>query len=292
MFARFGVYARNELFDSLLYEALSKHERNPRNKEILEELSRQEYMHYEFWSKFAGKIELEPRELFKLKFFLLLSRVLGRTFIIKFLERHETRAVEVYSQILGKEPLTEEDRRTLARVIEDEKFHEGALSSQIDEFAVRHLGSIALGMSDAIIELSGVHAGFLGYTSSSLYTGISGLIVGISASLSMAAAAYLQAKQERGKSPGKSAAVTGLMYMATVVLLTSPFFAGLPLLTALSISVALALVVLAGFTFYSTTILGSSFAREFLENSGVILLVVLVGYLFGTAVERILGFRP
>jgi VIT1/CCC1 family predicted Fe2+/Mn2+ transporter len=288
----FSAYARDELFDSLLYGELSKHEKNQRNREILEELSKQEYMHYEFWSKFAGKIELTGYEKARLRIYLFMSRLLGKTFIIKFLERHESGVVEEYTRILKESSLFDNDKKILEKIIEEEKYHEGALASQIDEFAVRHLGSIALGMSDAIIELSGVHAGFLGYTASPIYTGISGLIVGISASMSMAAAAYLQAKQERGKSPGKSATVTGLMYMATVVLLTSPFFMGLSVPTALALSILFALLVLAGFTFFSTTILGGSFKKDFLENTGIIFLVVIVGYLFGTAVEQLLGFRP
>ncbi|ABL79045.1 VIT1/CCC1 transporter family protein [Thermofilum pendens] len=288
----FAEYALDELFDSELYRRLAGIEKNPANREILEKLSQQERSHYEFWSRFSGSVELGRWDRLKLAFLVLSSRILGKVFIIKFLERHEGRVVEEYVRVLESAGLSEEQREALKGIIEDEKYHEEALASQIDEFAVRHLGAMALGMSDAIIELSGVHAGFLGYTSSPIYTGISGLIVGISASMSMAAAAYLQAKQEKGKSPAVNALVTGLMYMLTVVMLTSPFFLVPSVATALAASVALAVAALAAFSYFSSVILGGNFLREFLENTSIVFLVVLVGYLFGSLVERVFGFRP
>jgi VIT1/CCC1 family predicted Fe2+/Mn2+ transporter len=53
---------------------------------------------------------------------------------------------------------------------------------------------IVLGLADAIIEITCVHVGFLGVTSSTLIAGVAGLVVGFAASISMASAAYLQAK--------------------------------------------------------------------------------------------------
>ncbi|QOJ78754.1 rubrerythrin family protein [Infirmifilum lucidum] len=283
------VYALDELFDSRLYRAMAERERDPKNRAVLLRMAEQEYMHYEFWKKFCGDAELNPRDELRLRLFMLSSRILGKVFTIKFLERHEKSVVAEYTEILESGALSGEDSAELKRIIEDEKEHESALADQIEEFAVRHLGAIALGMSDAIIELSGVHAGFLGYTSSSVYTGIAGLIVGVSASMSMAAAAYLQSKQEKGKAPGATAAVTGVMYMLTVILLTAPFLLGLPILKALTASLVLAFIVLAFFSFYSSVVMDRAFARDYLENVGVIFLVVVIGYLFGELVKKLTG---
>ncbi|MEZ0344949.1 MAG: VIT1/CCC1 family protein [Infirmifilum sp.] len=285
-------YALDELFDSLLYSELAKREKNPENRELLLRMSEQERMHYEFWSKFSGSVTLEQRDKARLRLLLALSRIFGKIFTIKFLERHEGSVVEEYREILNSGLLGPEDQRILERIIEDERKHESALANQIEEFAVKHLGAIALGMSDAIIELSGVHAGFLGYTSSSVTTGIAGLIVGVSASMSMAAAAYLQSKQERGRSPGTTAAVTGVMYMLTVVLLTAPFLAGLPILQALILSLALAFIVLGVFSFYSAVVMDRAFKRDYVENIGLIFLVVIIGYLFGEIVKKFTGITP
>ncbi len=287
---RFRRYALDELFDSELYAEMARRERNPRNREVLEEMSEEERRHYLFWSKLGGRVELGVWDRVRLTAALLASRVFGKVFTVKLLEMHEWRVVKEYEEVLAAGGLAPEDREELRRIIEDEREHEGYMAGQIDELSVKYLGSLALGMSDAIIELSGVHAGFLGYTSSSLQTGIAGLIVGVSASMSMAAAAYVQAKQEVGKRPGLSALFTGLMYMLTVLALTAPFLANLPIYTALATSVAIALAVLAAFTFYSSVIRSAPFLREFLETTLVVFLVVAAGYAFGEFVKS-LGFQ-
>ncbi len=163
----------------------------------------------------------------------------------------------------------------LKRIIEEEEIHENYFVSQIDEFALRYLGAIALGIADAIIELTGVQAGFIGFTGSSVVTGIAGLIVGVSASMSMAAAAYLQAKQERGKKPAVTALTTGI----------------LQLLMVFSVSLTLALTILAFFSFYSSVIFDRKFLSDYLENMGIIFLVVTIGYFFGDLVKNFFGIE-
>jgi hypothetical protein len=82
-----------------------------------------------------------------------------------------------------------------------------------------------LGVADAIVELTGVQAGFLGVTDSPLVAGIAGLIVGVAAAISMGAASYLQARAgDVGKNPAYRGVVTGLLYMLTVIALASPYF--------------------------------------------------------------------
>ncbi|MGC8987331.1 MAG: VIT1/CCC1 transporter family protein [Infirmifilum sp.] len=285
-------FALDELFDSILYLEMSKREKKPENKQLLMKMSEQERAHYEFWKLFSGEVRLTTRDFARLRLFILLSRVLGKVFTIKYLERHEGKVVAEYRGILESGALEEDKKVILEKIIEDEVEHETSLTNQLEEFAVKHLGAIALGMSDAIIELSGVHAGFLGYTASSVTTGIAGLIVGVSASMSMSAAAYLQSKQEKGKSPGTTAIVTGLMYMLTVILLTAPFLAGLPLLHALVLSLILAFIVLAIFSFYSAVIMDRAFLRDYVENIGIIFLVVAIGYFFGEWVKGVTGVLP
>jgi len=286
---QFRKYALDELFDSALYRELAKREKDPRNRAAIEELSREEYGHYLFWSRLSGPVSLSALDRLRLRLALLSGRVLGKVFTVKLLERHEKSVIGEYRHLLSSGSLAPDAAEALARIIEEEEKHEASWASRIEETRVKYLGSLALGMSDAIIELSGVHAGFLGYTSSSVYTGIAGLIVGVSASMSMAAAAYVQAKQEPGKSPGISAALTGAMYIATVLLLTAPFLMGLPIFTALVLSLLFAFAALALFTFYSAVVRDSGFLRDYLESVLVIFLVVVAGYLFGEFVKRAFG---
>jgi len=78
--------------------------------------------------------------------------------------------------------------------------HEHALIAQLKEKRIDYIGFIVLGLADAIVEITGVHAGFLGVTGSTLIAGVAGVIVGFSAAISMGSASYLQAKQNVGKS--------------------------------------------------------------------------------------------
>ncbi len=288
---RARVYARDELFDSLLYREMARRSKGE-NRRILEEMSKQEEWHYRFWSKFSGEVGLTAWDRVRLKLYLLASRLLGTVFTVKFLERHEGEVIREYRELLESGALTGKDEELLKRVIRDEEEHENYFVSQIDEFAVRHLGSIALGMADAIIELTGVHAGFLGFTASTILTGIAGLIVGVSAAMSMSAASYLQAKQEHGKEPLVSAAATGIAYILTVVALTSPFFVLPDIVEAFAASVALALAILAFFSYYSSVIFDRGFLKDYLENAGLILVVVAVSYYFGEFVHRVFKNIP
>lgn len=290
--ARFAEYARDELFDSLLYKEMARRSRREENRKVLEEMSRQEYWHYRFWSKYAGEVGLSALDRLRLRLYLLMGRVLGTVFTIKFLEKHEGETIEEYKRIYEERGVREEDLKYLEKIIRDEEEHEKYFISQIDEFAVRYLGSIALGMADAIIELTGVHAGFIGFTASSIVTGIAGLIVGVSASMSMATAAYLQAKQELGKKPLVSALSTGAAYILTVATLTSPFFTDIGLFLAFTVSVFLALLILALFSYYSSVVFERAFLKDYLENVGLIFIIVLISYFFGEFVRSIFGNVP
>jgi VIT1/CCC1 family predicted Fe2+/Mn2+ transporter len=287
---RFKRYALDELLDHELYARLAARERNERNRKLLEELARDELRHHLFWSKLAGPVRLGLGDRLRLLLFFMLSMLAGKTFTIKLLERGEAATVGEYRRAAAE--LGGELAAELARVIEDEERHERELAGSLDELVVRQLGSIALGVSDAIIELTGVLAGFAGYTGSPLQVAAAGLIVGVSAALSMAAAAYSQAKHERGKNPRTAAAFTGLFYMLTVLALVAPLLLGVPASIGVALSLACALAILAAFSFYSAVVMERPFLREYLENAAVIMAVSLVGYAFGQIVKELTGGIP
>ncbi len=130
---------------------------------------------------------------------LFLRDVLGVTFITKFLELHEHRAVTEYKKLLPDIPPSHRER--FREIIKDEEFHEKSFIGQLKEKRIAYIGFIVLGLADAIVEITGVHAGFLGVTGSTLLAGISGVIVGFAAAISMGSAAYLQAKQDPEEIP-------------------------------------------------------------------------------------------
>lgn len=279
--------ARNELTEHFVYGTLARREKKPANRAVLEKLSAQEKTHYEFWKSLLPAATVpKPRRLGLwstpvLRFFL------GVTFTTKLLESHEKDAVAEYEAMLAVVPAAHKDR--LREIIEDERTHERAFIAQLKEKRVAYVGFVALGLADAIVEITGVHAGFLGVTGSTLIAGISGIIVGFAAAISMGSAAYLQSKQDPEKSAILSAFVTGVSYLFSVVCLALPYFLIRTMITAFTVSTGVGIVLLAGFTFYGAVVFDRKFLREFGESVSLMLGTALATYLLGTIVGRVFG---
>lgn len=277
--AKYLARARNELTEHFIYHKLALREKKPENRALLEKLSAQEKGHYEFWKTLLPGVEPKPHRL-GLLIIPLLRTFLGVTFTTKFLESHEKNAVATYEAMLGEIPDSHKER--LRNIIEDERSHERSFIAELKEKRVGYVGFVALGLADAIVEITGVHAGFLGVTGSTLIAGISGVIVGFAAAISMGSAAYLQAKQDPEKSPVISAFVTGISYMVSVICLALPYFLITAMITAFTVSTSIGIVLLGAFTFYGATIFDREFLREFGESVSLMLGTALATYLLGT----------
>lgn len=282
-------YIQDEYADSLLYRDLASREKDPANKAVLEKLAQQEHGHYLFWKKFAPSYEPRVNPSFLLNF-RLMRRIFGLVFTIKFLERHEHVVIEEYKKVL--EELSGQDKADLEKIIADEKEHEKFFIAQIQETVITYIGFIALGLADAIVEITGVHAGFLGVTSSTLFAGISGLIVGFSAAISMGSAAYLQAKQDPHRSPWMSAVITGISYMLSVILLAVPYFFTHHMVYAFAFSTLVGIMLIAFLSFYSAVVFDRRFWRELLETVALMLMTAVATFLLGTFLGEAFGIHP
>ncbi len=283
-------YCIDEYVDYEIYKYLAEREKSERLKQILQQLSKDEYEHYLFWKKILGedcRTEVSER---KLKLIHLMRKTMGLTFTLKWLERHEEEVVKEYKEYM-KYIEDEETRKELERIIADEEKHENNLIGSIEETIVRYLSFIVLGLADAIVEITGVHAGFLGATSVTVMAGIAGLIVGLSAAISMASAAYLQAKSDPSRDPVKSAIMTGLGYVGAVVILAAPYFLVSSMIVAFVISVIMGALLIAVFTFYSSIVFDRPFMREFIESTGLMLVTAFAAYLFGDIIGTHFGIR-
>lgn len=277
-------HMQNELTEHIIYGRLAAREKNPENKALLEKMSIQEKEHYELWKKISPGTDVEPRRL-SVFIFDAMRSVLGVTFTTKFLETHETKAVQEYQAIL--ETLPPEYKPYLERIIEEEKSHERSLLSQIKEKRIAYLSFIVLGLADAIVEITGVHAGFLGVTGSTLVAGVSGIIVGFAAAISMASAAYLQAKQDVERSALVSAVSTGLAYIMSVILLALPYFWLDSMIPAFLASVGVGILLIGGFTYYGAVVFERKFWHEFLEAAGLMLGTAIATYFVGKIVGSV-----
>jgi VIT1/CCC1 family predicted Fe2+/Mn2+ transporter len=277
--------ARNELTEHVIYRELARREKNPENKVLLEKLSIQEKSHHDFWKELSGTTDdIRPRRHAILGT-ILLRDILGVTFITKFLERHEKSAVTEYKKISPDVPKSHTER--FAMIIKDEEFHEQSLIAQLQEKRIAYIGFIVLGLADAIVEITGTHAGFLGVTGSTLIAGVSGIIVGFAAAISMASASYLQAKQDLEKSPFVSAAATGISYLCSVICLALPYFLIRTMFIAFATSTSVGILLIAGFTYYGAIVFDRKFWNEFGEAVALMLGTAVATFFVGTIVGKI-----
>ncbi|MDG6900738.1 MAG: rubrerythrin family protein [Nitrososphaerota archaeon] len=276
------VRMSDEWSDYTLYDRLSKTVKSGSPfAEILQTLSRTEHGHFEFWRKYVP--EEKPRlATLKLYWVLFLRRFFGLTFATRYLDRHEANVVEKYE---GFAPLIPEaDRAAYDEMVADEREHEKAFAMKVESSAVQYISFVVLGLADALVEISGIHAGWLGLFDKTEIAGLAGVIAGGAASLAMASAAFAQAKQGFQGSAKLSAIYTGVFYFITAVMLATPYFLTANMLLALGSSLTLAVVILAITTWYSIVIQQKPFLKDFLEILAILFGATIVVFALGAFV--------
>lgn len=282
-------FAANEYRDWVVYRELARVETIPAFKKILEELVEHERSDFEFWRDISSKKEFHMSQL-SLFGFRLMRMVLGLTFTAKFLEGREKEAQAAYREYL--ETVKDAELRVrVERIIEHEKYHEHALIDHIGETRVKFMSSIVLGLNDGLIELTGALTGFAFALQSAALTALAGAITGISASMSMAASAYLQARHDTkdGKNPVVAAFFTGISYLIVVAILVAPFLLLPDTSEALVVMLIEVLIIILSVSFYSSVLLerrySVQFGEMFLFSAGV----AVIAFLLGLGLRELIG---
>ena len=277
------VRMSDEYSDSVLYARLSKTVRpDSPFRQVLEQLSATEEKHFEFWRKYVPGEQPRLARL-KLYWVLFLRKFFGLTFATRYLDRHESNVVHEY-QGLGL-LIPEADRPAYEEMVADEREHEKAFAMKVESSAVRYISFVVLGLADALVEISGIHAGWLGLFEKTEIAGLAGVVAGGAASLAMASAAFAQAKQGFSGSARLSAFYTGVSYFVTAIILATPYFLTSSMLLALSASLTLAVAILAVTTWYSVVIQQKTFLRDFLEILAILFGTTLLVFLLGAFVS-------
>lgn len=275
-------YQRNEITEHHIYTKLPKLQKSSENREVLERMAADEKRHYEDWKSYTGE-EVQPAWL-KINWFYWISRIFGFTFGVKLMERGEEDAQETY----GKLPVDQVQK--VGGIIEDENEHEEALLQMLDEERLRYVGSIVLGLNDALVELTGALAGLTLALQNTRLIALSGCITGIAAALSMAASEYLSTKTEDGpQSPVKASFYTGTAYITTVVLLILPYLLLPNYYLALGITLTTAVLIIAVFNYYVAVAKDQCFRKRFFEMAGLSLCVAGLSFLIGFGLRIFLG---
>jgi len=278
---RMLTFQRNEITEYHIYKRLANATKSPENQEILNKIAADELRHYHGWKHYTGQ-EVKPDSL-KIAKFYWISRLFGLTFGIQLMEQGEESAQENYGAL--REKIIE-----IESFIEDEHDHEEALIQLIDEEHLRYVGSIVLGLNDALVELTGALAGLTLALQNTKLIALSGAITGIAAALSMAASEYLSTRtEETGKDPIKAAIYTGIAYIMTVFILITPYLIIPNYFIDLALALTSAVVIIALFNYYISVVRNEPFKRRFLEMAGVSLGVAAFSFMIGFIFRQILG---
>ena len=271
------IAQRTEITEHFVYDKLARAIRNPHNKRVLKRIADDELEHYNFWRGYTHR-DANPCRWTIWKYYLV-SRIFGITFGLKLMERGEEKARRTYEKISKHIP-------SAKQIEKDEQVHEKALIDLIDEERMRYVGSMVLGLNDALVELTGALAGFTLALQNTRLIAMVGFITGIAASLSMGASEYLSTKSEGGpQNPVKASVYTGSAYVLTVLFLIFPYLIFANYYVCLAFMLANAVIVILIFTFYISVAKDTPFSKRFFEMAGISLGIAALTFFIGFLVR-------
>ena len=277
---------RMEATEGEIYRRLAKKQKNPSNQKILQQIAEEEGRHEAILAEATGQT-VKPM-MWKVWLHSQMAWIFGLTFAVKMLERVERDASTEYRK-LGYDDLADE-----------EDSHEERLIGLLEEGRLDYIGSVVLGMSDALIELTGALAGLTFAFADLKLVALAGLVTGIAAAFSMGASEYLSTRSEKkDTNPLTAAFFTWIAYLLTVFLLVAPYLIispdtapvyGLePHVLALACTLIIGIVVIASFNFYVSVVEEVSFLHRFAEMAGLLFVVSLISFGIGVALSNWMG---
>jgi len=274
---------RNEITEHFIYAKLAEATKDAKNKGVLKQISGDELRHYNFWKKYTNE-DVKPYNL-KILTYYLISKVLGITFGVKLMERGEEKAQITYAEMAKS--------IVAARaIIKDEDKHEKQLINLIEEERLVYVGSVVLGLNDALVELTGALAGFTFALQNTKLIAVVGLITGIAAALSMAASEYLSTKADEGsKQPLKASIYTGIAYIFTVLFLIFPYLIFQNYYFSLGVTIFNAILVIFVFNFYISVAKDMSFSKRFFEMSFISLGIAALSFGIGVLMRIVFNVQ-
>jgi len=271
---------RGEITEHHIYKKIAAHQ-DGHNREVLERIASQELGHYAIWKQYTRQ-DVAPDSL-RIWFYYLIARGMGMTFAIKLMEGVEKRAQAYDHGLVDRVPEARE-------ILVNEENHERDLIALIDEERLKYVGSVVLGLNDALVEFTGTLAGLTFAIQNTQIIAVAGLIMGVAASLSMGASEYLSQRSDGAPTnPFRASVYTGATYIATVALLILPYLIlGSPY-HALVFTLAGAVFVIFLFTFYISVAKDLPFWRRFGEMLLISLGIAAISFVIGILIRTVLN---
>lgn len=272
----------DEEYGAELYSFIAKREKNQVNKEFLLQMARDEKRHASIWRNYTNET-LKPN--FGLLLWMkILTIILGFTFVVKTMQKQERFSSMAYDMLRQELP-------EAALMLDEERRHENELYGMLDEERLHYVGAMVLGLNDALVELTGAIAGVTFALASTKLVAMTGIITGVSATLSMAASNYLAERAQGNKNALKSSAYTGIAYLITVALLVLPYLL-LPshlYVAAFAVMLGIVLLVILAFNYYLSVAKEEAFLQRFGEMAIISLSVAAISFIIGVVAKQLLG---
>lgn len=272
---------KGEITEYHIYQKIAAAQKDPHNREVLDKIAQQELGHYTIWKRYTHQ-DVAPATL-RIWFYYLIARGFGMTFAIKLMEGVEKRA-QVNDQGLA-------ERIPEAReILVNEENHERELIALIDEERLKYVGSMVLGLNDALIEFTGTLAGLTFAIQNTKIIAVAGLITGVAATLSMGASEYLSQRSDGGPAdPIKASAYTGAAYIVTVALLILPYLVLKSPYHALVFTLTGAVLIIVLFTFYISVARDLPFWKRLGEMIFISLGIAAISFVIGILIRTVLN---
>ena len=274
-------YQKDEVLGYEIYSRLSILKSvKEKNSKILKKIAEDELRHYNILKNYTH-VDLKANS-FVILFFVVLAKIFGIVFCVKVMEAAEGGAQESYKSISNVIPEAK-------NILEDETRHEKLLIDMLHEERIEYISSMVLGISDAIVELTGALAGVSLALQNAKLIGVVGVVTGISASLSMGSSEYLSQKAEKSGHPLKAAFYTTFAYFITVLALVIPFFLFTNFYYSLALMFFDATIIILIFSFFVSVVKEISFKKSFLEMFIISFSVSIISFVIGYLARKLLN---
>jgi VIT1/CCC1 family predicted Fe2+/Mn2+ transporter len=271
---------QGEITEHHIYKKIAATQKDTHNREVLTRIAQDELGHYGIWKRYTHQ-DVAPNTP-RIWFYYLVARVFGITFAIKLMEGVEKRAQSYDKALIDTIP-------EIQTILTNEEIHERELIALVDEDRLKYMGSVVLGLNDALVEFVGMLAGLTFALQNSQIIAVAGLITGVAASLSMGSSEYLSQKSEGAANPKKAALYTSIAYIATVALLILPFLVLASPYFALVFTLLVAGMVIFLFTFYISVAGNFPFWRRFAEMLAISFGIAAISFGIGMIIRTVLN---
>lgn len=280
--AAVAAYQESVATEADAYRRMAARVKDPGNRATLERIADEKAADADAWARYTGRPAV-PR-VARARRYALIARILGFTFAVKLMDKHKHAARSDARALAAQVP-------AIARAEADEERRGRELMGMLDEKLLSYVGAMVLGMNDAVVEITGTLAGLTLAMQNTRLIALSGLITGIAATLSMAASEYLAAKSDGRPDAKRACAYTGSAYALTVVLLLLPYLLTPDKLYLLAMAIMLAVVVLilAAFNFYTAVAQDLPFKKRFAQMCAISLGVAALSFFLGLFCKIVLG---